>query len=245
MVAQAADGDFGACAQPCKRLSEVPMRPDLDVAPDQSTDRKLIQRLGGAVKVIVVLAALAVAFGLFVAVLGTIELGGLGSGPACSAVHLNGIAVTGPAVAHLRPGATARAGTVALCASHPATGQRVLLGLTWIPAVAFYLPVILLLGKLLRTVRGAGPFAVIVAGRLRFLGWFVLAGSLIVVVGQSAAQSAFVSTMVTSSVPAARNAAEAGLAVIFVPLLIACGLLTLARVIRASAQMSDDLAGTV
>jgi hypothetical protein len=66
-----------------------------------------------------------------------------------------------------------------------------------------------------------------------------------VTVGQSAAQSAFVSTVVTSSVPAARNAAEAGLAIIFVPLLIAFGLLTLARVIRVGAQMSDDLAGTV
>jgi hypothetical protein len=30
-----------------------------------------------------------------------------------------------------------------------------------------------------------------------------------------------------------------------VPLLIACGLLTQARVTRAGVQMSDDLAGTV
>jgi hypothetical protein len=66
-----------------------------------------------------------------------------------------------------------------------------------------------------------------------------------VVVGRSLAQSAFVSTVLTGPAPAVRNAAEAGLAVIFVPLLIACGLLTLARVIRAGAQMSDDLAGTV
>jgi hypothetical protein len=86
---------------------------------------------------------------------------------------------------------------------------------------------------------------VLVARRLRFLGWFVLAGSLVVVVGQSVAQSAFVSTVVTTSVPAVRNAAEARLAVIFVPLLITCGLLTLARVIRAGARMSDDLSGTV
>jgi hypothetical protein len=182
---------------------------------------------------------------LIFAVFGTIELGGLGSGPACSGVHLNGIAVTGPAVAHLRPGATASEGRVMLCASHPTTGQRVLVGLTWVPTVALYLAVILLLGQLLRVLHSAGPFAVIVARRLRFLGWFVLAGSLIVVVGQSVAQSAFVSTVVTGSVPAARNAAEAGLAVIFVPLLIACGLLTLARLIRVGAQMSDDLAGTV
>lgn len=221
------------------------MQPDLDTAPDPGTDRKLTQPLGGAVKFILVLAAVLLAVVLIFAVFGTIELGGLGSGPACSAVHLDGIAVTGPAVAHLRPGATASGGTVSLCASHPTAGQRVLVGLTWIPAVAFYLAVIVLLGRLLRLTRSAGPFAVIIARRLRFLGWFVLAGSLVVVVGQSLAQSAFVSSVITGPVPAVRNAAEAGLAVIFVPLLIACGLLTLARVIRAGAQMSDDLTGTV
>jgi hypothetical protein len=221
------------------------MPPQVDVAPDRGADRKLTQPLGGAVKLILVLTTALLALVLVVAVFGTIELGGLGSGPACSAVHLNGIAVTGPVVAHLRPGATASAGKVALCASHPTTGQRVLVGLTWVPAVALYLAVILLLGQLLRVIGSTGPFAVIVARRLRFLGWFVLAGSLVVTVGQSAAQSAFVSTVVTSSVPALRNAAEAGLAIIFAPLLIACGLLTLARVIRVGAQMSDDLAGTV
>ena len=221
------------------------MQPDLDAAADRGTDRTLTQPLGGAVKFILVLAVVLLVVVLIFAVFGTIELGGLGSGPACAGVHLSGIAVTGAAVAHLRSGATASAGTVSLCASHPTTGQRVLVGLTWIPAVVLYLAVILLLGQLLRTVRSAGAFAVLVARRLRFLGWFVLAGSLVVVVGQSVAQSAFVSTVVTSSVPAVRNAAEAGLAVIFVPLLITCGLLTLARVIRAGARMSDDLSGTV
>ncbi len=222
------------------------MQPDLDATPDPGhTDSKLTQPLGGAVRFILVLAAVLLGIVLIFAVFGTIELGGLGSGPACSAVHLKGIAVTGAAVAHLRPGATASGGAVSLCASHPSVGQRLLVGMTWIPVVALYLAVILLLVQLLRAIRGGGPFAVIVARRLRFLGWFVLAGSLVVVTGQSAAQSAFVSTVLTGPVPAVRNAAEAGLAVIFVPLLIACGLLTLARVIRVGAQMSDDLAGTV
>jgi Protein of unknown function (DUF2975) len=221
------------------------MQPDLDAVPDRDADGKLTQPLGGAVKFILVLAAVLLFIVLIFAVFGTIQLGGLGSGSACSGVHLSGITVSGPAVADLRPGATASGGTVSLCATHPTLGQRLLVGMTWIPIVALYLAVILLLGQLLRVIRAAGPFAVIVARRLRFLGWFVLAGSLIAVVGQSAAQSAFVSTVITSSVPAVRNAVEAGLAVIFVPLLIACGLLTLARVIRVGAQMSDDLAGTV
>jgi hypothetical protein len=48
------------------------MRLALDVAPDQGTDRKLIQPLGGAVKLILVLAALLLAFVLFVAIFGKI-----------------------------------------------------------------------------------------------------------------------------------------------------------------------------
>jgi hypothetical protein len=117
--------------------------------------------------------------------------------------------------------------------------------MTWVPTVAFYLAVVLLLGQLLRIIRRAGPFAVTGARRLGLLGWVVLAGSLVVAVGQSVAQSAFASTMVTGRVPAVSNAVNAGIAVLFVPLLIACGLLTLARVIHAGARMSDDLAGTV
>jgi hypothetical protein len=153
------------------------MQTHLDTSPDQGADRKLTQPLGGAVKFILVLAALMLAFVLFIAIFGKIELGGLGSGPACSRVHPNGAAVTGAAVARLRPGATASAGTAMLCASHPTTGQRALDGLTWIPAVALYLGVILLLWQLPRVIRGTRPFAANVARRLGFLGWFVLAGA--------------------------------------------------------------------
>jgi hypothetical protein len=223
------------------------MRPDLDAAPDQDTDTKLIAPLGGAVKFLLILAAGLLAIVLIFAVFGQIQLFGLGSGPACADARTYGIAVTAAAgpLAHLRPGVTSGGGQVLLCASHPAAGQRLLVCLTQVPAVAFSLAVVLLLAQLLRVIRSGGPFAVTVARRLRFLGWFVLAGSLVVAVGESVAQSSFVSTVVTGPVPAVRNAVDAGIAVLFVPLLIACGMLTLARVIRAGARMSDDLAGTV
>jgi hypothetical protein len=223
------------------------MRPDLDAAPDQGTDRKLTQPLGGAVKFILILAAGLLAIVLIFAVFGQIQLFGLGSGSACAGARTNGIAVTAAAgpLAHLKPGATSGGGQILLCASHPTTAQRLLVSLTQVPEIALYLAIVLLLAQLLRGIRTAGPFAVTVARRLRFLGWFVLAGSLVVAVGQSVAQSAFVSTVVTGRVPAVSNAVNAGIAVLFVPLLIACGLLTLARVIRVGARMSDDLAGTV
>jgi len=220
------------------------MQPDLDAAPDQGADQKLTQPLRRAVTFSLVLALALLGGALLLALLGTTSLHGQGTGLWCSVMVLNGIPITGAAVAHLRPGATV-GNTVSLCASHPDAGQRVLWALTWAPSFALYLAVILLLVQLLRGIRSAGPFAVIIAQRLRFLGWFVLAGSLIVAVGQSAARSAFASTVFSGSVPVLKNAVGAGFSVIFVPLLIACGLLTLARVIRAGAQMSDDLAGTV
>jgi hypothetical protein len=225
------------------------MRPDLGAPDADQTDRKLTQPLGTAVEFILVLAASLLVVVLVLAVWsGHVSMFGFGSGSACSDVPLNGITITGnsgPALAHLRPGATSGGRLLELCASHPTTGQRGLVTLAQAPTVLLYLAVVLLLGQLLRAIRRAGPFALLVARRLRFLGWFVLAGSLLVTVGESVAQSAFASTLVTDSVPAGINAVNAVIAGIFVPALIACGLLTLARVIRVGAQMSDDLAGTV
>lgn len=170
-------------------------------APDRGADRKLTQPLGRAVRFTLVLAAVLLGIVVIFAVFGTVSLFELGSGPACSAARANGIAVTATAgpLAHLRTGVTSGGGQILLCVSHPTTGQRLLVSLTQVPAVALYLAVVLLLWQLLRVIRVAGPFAVTVARRLRFLGWFVLAGSVVVAASESVAQSAFVSTMVTGS----------------------------------------------
>ena len=45
--------------------------------------------------------------------------------------------------------------------------------------------------------------------------------------------------------PVASNAVNGLINGLLLPALIACGLLTLARVIRVGTRMSDDLAGTV
>jgi len=218
------------------------MQPDLDAAPDRGADRKLTQPLGGALKFTYVLLAVLLFTVLLVSFLpGKSQT----KTQLFGCVRPNGMAVTATAFSHLRPGATASAYTVQLCANHPTVGQRVLVFLTFVPTFALYLAVLLLLGQLLRTVRTDGPFALIVARQLYFLGWFVLAGSLVVAVSESVAQSAFVSTVLTGPVPAVSQAFKAGFAAIWAPLLIACGLLTLARVIRVGTQMSDDLTGTV
>ena len=185
---------------------------------------KLTEPLGGAVSFILMFIVT-----LVVAVLLTspwtkssIDFYGFTAGPACANVPMNGLSETGggSTIAHLRP-------------------------LTQAPAAVLYLAILLLLWRLVRTIRRDGPFADLVAGRLRFLAWFILAGSAAVAAGQSLAQSAFAATIVTDPVPADSNVTGALTDGLVLPVLVACGLLTLARVIRAGARMSDDLAGTV
>jgi hypothetical protein len=225
------------------------MGPDLDAVSTGDANRKLTQPLGCAVSVILMFVA-----GLVVAVLvlapvdSHVSLFGFGSDSACANVPLNGLTETGSGsvLAHMRPETFASTGRqVYLCANKPTIGQRTLATLTEAPAAALYLAILVLLWQLLRTVRKAGPFAVLVARRLRFLAWFILAGSLAVAAGQGVAQSVFASTVVTDSVPIASNAIIGVINGLLLPALIACGLLTLARMIRVGNQMSEDLAGTV
>ncbi len=86
---------------------------------------------------------------------------------------------------------------------------------------------------------------IMVARRLRFLAWFILAGSVAVAAGESLARNVLASTVVTDHVPVVANMINNVIDSLVLPVLITCGLLTLARVIRVGARMSDDLAGTV
>jgi uncharacterized membrane protein len=134
---------------------------------------------------------------------------------------------------------------VNVCTNQPTAGQRLLVTLGQAPSNVFYVAVLMLLWHLLRAVRREEPFAVVISRRLRFLAWFILAGSLAVAAGQEVAKSYFAGIVVTDPVPIASNAITAATNGLVPALIIACGLLTLARVIRAGARMNDDLAGTV
>ncbi|MGH3399940.1 MAG: DUF2975 domain-containing protein [Streptosporangiaceae bacterium] len=211
-------------------------------------DRKLTQPLGGAVATILMFIGALLVTGLLLLPWNHVSLGGYGTGPACATVPLNGIteADTGKLLAHLRPGAYASTGEhVLACVNRPTLGQRTLVTLTQIPTVVLYLAILLLLWQLVSTARRAGPFAPLMAARLRFLAWFILVGVLMVTAGESIAQSVYASTVVADSVPVVSNVVNAELSGFVPPVLIACGLLTLARVMRLGARMSDDLAGTV
>lgn len=225
------------------------MAGDAEFAKAQAVRRKLTQPLETTVFMILVGLVTVLVIGLVSTALDShTSTFGLGHDPVCTDAPLNGITLGEAAnniLPHLRPAASSYPSAIGACSSRPTAGQRTLVTLTEAPTFLFYLAILLLLWQLLRTVRRAGPFAAAIARRVRFLGWFILGGWLAVTVGQSVAQSYFVATVVTDHVLFISNAVNDMLRGIFPPVLITCGLLTLARVMRAGAQMNDDLAGTV
>jgi hypothetical protein len=171
---------------------------------------------------------------------------GLGPGPVCAGVDLNGVGIdgSGPTLTGLLPGATVGVPSpVSVCLQHATTGQRMLAFLSSAPHTAFYLVIFGLAGWLLLVARREGPFVPAVHRVLRFLGWFVLVGSVAVAIGQNIARACFLASATASPVPVAADAWQG--AFLGVPLLAGCALLTLARIMRAGSRMRDDLAGTV
>jgi hypothetical protein len=217
------------------------------------TERKLTEPLGNVVSWFLMVTAGILLLLLVLAPFDSqITIWGFGRGSVCADVPSNAFTIGGPIsapggdiVSHIKPGASSFPRELGICVDRPTVGQRVLVTLTQAPAFALYVALLLLLSRLLRTVGSAGPFDLLVSRRLRFLAWFILAGSLFVAAGQSAARSGFASTVVTGPVPVAGDVVSDLISALFTPLLIACGLLTLARVIRVGAQMRDDLVGTV
>jgi hypothetical protein len=210
---------------------------------------RLTQPLGNAVSMIIVVSLTLVVLALSGLVWnnGSTFLG-TGRGSVCVDTPTSGLTVgnvPNDILAHPRAGASTSISHVDLCANHPTAHQRALGILAQGPEFLYYLAILLILSHLLRTARRAGPFAAVIARRLRFLGWFVLAGYVAVNLVQGVAMSYFAESVATDSIAVSNYMIQNVVGGILTPLLLACGLLTLARIMRAGAQMNDDLAGTV
>jgi hypothetical protein len=220
--------------------------------------RKVTQPLSGTVAVMIRLVLLGLILPVLIALLdnGRIVLYGFGLSNVCATVSVNGLMESGgQPLAHLRRGVFSSPSTVDLCASHPTFGQRLLVTLTQAPADLLWLVLLVLLLLLIRTVRRSGPFDRGVIRRLRFLAWFTLAASLAASTVQAFAAAEFTASAGANQVPGGwgdmgvpvmQDTINGALGINWIPLLlVVCGLLTLARIIRIGAQMHDDLAGTI
>ena len=224
------------------------MRTTAELPDSDEARRKLTQPLGGVlyffamlISAIVLLVLVSLAFGSRDA-----TILGIGRGPVCADAPLNGMPMESSTVlVGLEPGATASTTSMSVCVQHPSAGQRALNIATTAPDAVLYLAIVLLVLRLLTVVRRLGPFVAPVASRLRFLAWFVLIGSLLASVGQNIAGAYFLASTTSEPVPIISDALAGLVPGVWIPLLAACGLLTLARIMRTGARMQDDLAGTV
>jgi hypothetical protein len=219
-----------------------------DFADTPETRRKVTWPLEGALWLMLALVGATLAVGVInTATSGGAVWFGFGGHVTCVSAPLNGLNVDlpGNSETQFAHGGSASADSLELCAAHPNFRQRVMVTLTEAPAYGLYLAVLVLLWLLVLAVRRHGPFARRVSGRLRALGWLILAGTLATVGGQAAARAEFAATVINHSVPVATFVINGVLTSLIPLMLIVCGLFTLARIVRLGGQLHDDLSGTV
>ncbi|MFD3803893.1 hypothetical protein ACFWTC_09725 [Streptomyces sp. NPDC058619] len=130
------------------------------------------------------------------------------------------------------------------CADNPDAGQRVLTALGSLPSLLLLIGGLALLNGLLTSAAKDGVYRVETASKLRFLGWWLLIGSLITDLVRATAQAALLGTMTGDASFSAENVMQLT-SLPYLAVLTALGLLTFARITRAGAAMREDLEGTV
>ena len=219
--------------------------------------RRLVQPLGGIVLFVGVLTLLALLF----AGIGTFTGSGMptvlplsypagGWQPVCADASINGMSFNGdgPALvgAHAMTSVSGVSNPLSVCVMNATDGQRALAYLGSAPQTLLKLAVFVLVAWLLLVARREGPFVPRVHRMLMVLGWFVITGSVVASVAHGVAGASFLASAVTVPVPVKDDALSALYdAVLSVPVLAGCAVLTLARIMRAASLMRDDLEGTV
>jgi hypothetical protein len=219
--------------------------------------RRLVQPLGGILLFVGVLTVLALLF----AGIGTFAGSGMpvvlplsfpagGWHSVCADASINGMSFNGdgPTLvgAHGMTSVSGVSDPLSVCVMNATDGQRALAYLGSAPQTLFKLAVFVLVAWLLLVARGEGPFVPRVHRMLMVLGWFVIAGSVVASVAHGVAGAYFLASAVTIPVPVKDDVLSALYgAVLSVPVLAGCAVLTLARIMRAGSLMRDDLEGTV
>ncbi|MFF0189367.1 DUF2975 domain-containing protein [Streptomyces sp. NPDC005244] len=130
------------------------------------------------------------------------------------------------------------------CTDDPTTPQSLLNIAKQIPSALFTVGALLLALWLIRGAQGEGLFTARTAYRLRMLGWWLLAGSVLSAVATSVAEQALVGSLSRSDDAGALT----GLLIWNAPymaLLTGLGVLSFARVMRIGITMREELDGTV
>lgn len=202
--------------------------------------------LGVLVSTALALSAVAVALTAVTTVLGSGSLFGLGSEHLCfeatsgiARVGGSGDQVAMDVLANVQ--STAR--TVSICVDDPTGGQRGLGVLTNAPTTGCYLGALFLLSRLIRQSERRGIHTIATSTRLRALGYFLLVGAPLATLVESFARTTLLRTAVTYEPGAFSFVRDWDLPwwAVFTGL----GLIAFAKIMRTSAEMREELEGTV
>lgn len=130
------------------------------------------------------------------------------------------------------------------CTEAPSTVQSLLNTATHLAPFVFVVGALLLALRLIRSATRDGLYTTQTAERLRGLGWWLLAGSVLAAIATSMAEKALVASLSLDS----DISAVSGLLSWDVPLmaiLTGLGVLSFARIMRVGVTMREDLDGTV
>jgi DUF2975 family protein len=210
-----------------------------------SGDRDPLEPVATTVRVMSGMVAAVLVLTVAAAVFGSGSIFGIGSPAVC--VEQDAAVVPGPdgdtGAVETASGVTASVRSLLLCSDEPTVGQYVLNVLTQVPSFLALIGALLLAAQLFRGMRRTGIFTAAAANRLRGVGWFVIVGYLVATLGESLARFGLLHGMTTGDVPALAWLGTWDfpvLALVFGVVLISVG-----RLLRISAVMRDDLAGTV
>jgi len=150
-----------------------------------------------------------------------------------------GLAVAGW---HIRPGVFGSQSSLSIAVEHPDFTQRFWYTLIGLPTFVIIIAGLLMAHRTISRARRDGIHTVATARRVRTLGWFLIAGSLSGMLIEEVASNRLLATMVTNHVGWVTS-----LHWHFPWTLLIFGgtLLTIARVMRISARMNEELEATV
>lgn len=130
------------------------------------------------------------------------------------------------------------------CTDHPDSSQRLFDFLGGFPSWLLVLGILFLLDRLVHGASRQGVFTARTAKHVRLAGWWLLLGCLVAEVVEAGAHAALLATLAQDYTFDAGNwlgAWQPPYALVFTAL----GILTFARIMRAGADMREDLEGTV
>ncbi|MGW3917188.1 DUF2975 domain-containing protein [Streptomyces sp. NPDC005070] len=130
------------------------------------------------------------------------------------------------------------------CTDDPSTAQGLLNTATQVPSFVFTVGALLLVLRLIRGAEGDGLYTARTARRLRSVGWWLLAGSVLAAITASVGEKALIHSLSRGGDVSALSGLVSWDAP-YMAILTGLGVLSFARIMRVGVAMREDLDGTV